>query len=166
MTLPAQMTPVFDSDAARFRRFVAPGPNGCLVWTGSKTRQGYGRFRLRDRILKAHRVAYSIAHGTCPDGLILLHRCDTPGCVNVEHLVPGTVAENNADRQAKGRSVLPRVRRGSEHPGARVVTFQGERAALADHAARHGLRPKTVYTRLARGWPMRRALLTPAKRAA
>jgi len=32
------------------------------------------------------------------------HECDNPPCFRYDHLVVGTVAENNADRSAKGRS--------------------------------------------------------------
>jgi len=34
-----------------------------------------------------------------------MHKCDNPPCINPEHLQLGTVAQNNADKLAKGRNV-------------------------------------------------------------
>lgn len=35
---------------------------------------------------------------------VVMHTCDNPRCVNVQHLVPGTQAQNLADMRNKGRS--------------------------------------------------------------
>lgn len=34
---------------------------------------------------------------------VILHSCDNPRCINIDHLSLGTVLDNVADRQAKGR---------------------------------------------------------------
>lgn len=52
-----------------------------------------------------HRVAWTVAYGSIPDGLCVLHHCDNPPCVRPDHLFLGTVIDNNADRDAKGRHV-------------------------------------------------------------
>jgi hypothetical protein len=51
----------------------------------------------------AHRVAWEKVHGPIPQGMQVLHRCDTPLCVNVEHLFLGTNADNQRDKASKGR---------------------------------------------------------------
>jgi len=52
----------------------------------------------------AHRFSYELHNGAIPDGLICCHRCDTPACVNPDHLYVGTDADNVADRERRGRS--------------------------------------------------------------
>jgi hypothetical protein len=107
----------------RFLSFVGPkDENGCILWTGHKNANGYGQISEKIgekpdewRFLLAHRVAYETAKGPIPEGLELLHSCDTPACINVEHLRPGTHAENMADSSLKGR-----MSRGSRNPRAKL----------------------------------------------
>lgn len=69
----------------------------------SRDRAGYGYFSIKAKTVKAHRIAWQVAKGEIPNGLCVLHRCDNPGCVNPGHLWLGTSADNNRDRNAKGR---------------------------------------------------------------
>lgn len=74
----------------------------CWLWTGTKrNRGGYGQAPGRKL---AHRASFEAFIGPIPDGLVVMHSCDTPACVNPDHLELGTAADNNRDRQAKGRS--------------------------------------------------------------
>ena len=124
------------TDEAIFAALTDPSANDdCLLWTGRKDEKGYGRIGYRGRASqRAHRVAWEMRHGDIPDGLCVLHRCDTPACVNVDHLFLGTQAENIADRQAKSRTVNP--------PSRRKLT-RGQVAAMRD-AYRSGLTQQQI----------------------
>ena len=117
------------------------GPNACWIWTdcmstGDSRGTGYGRFWLRGKTLRAHRVAWELYRGPIPDGLHVLHRCDNPSCVRPDHLWLGTTGDNNVDRDAKGRGncgrgdqhglhVHPeRIARGEQHGHARLTIQQ------------------------------------------
>lgn len=87
----------------RFETKVARG-DGCWLWQGARLPKGYGKFSVaRGRWELAHRVAWRLANGSIPHGMQVLHRCDNPRCVRVEHLFLGTAAANTADMMAKGR---------------------------------------------------------------
>lgn len=75
----------------------------CWEWQGTHNEQGYGCFDLNKKRRASHRVAYELTHGTIPDGLLVLHRCDNPPCCNPDHLFLGTHKDNADDCAAKGR---------------------------------------------------------------
>lgn len=112
----------------------------CWLWVGSTTSAGYGQFSLptglsgrdRTRFVYAHRFAYELVFG--PFEGYLLHKCDTPRCVNPWHLRPGTQKENMDDALAKGRL---RHMRGETHPSAKVsdVIVDAIRKRVADGEA-------------------------------
>lgn len=84
-----------DADIARFWTKVAAAPGGCIVWTKGLSSSGYGRFCLGKHYkYQAHRVAYELARGPIPAGLVLDHLCCVRRCVNHLHLEPVTHKEN------------------------------------------------------------------------
>ena len=77
---------------------------GCWLLSTNITPKGYGRFFLDGKPKYAHRLAYEAANGSIPNGMIVRHRCDTPACINPQHLLLGTPADNSADMVERGRS--------------------------------------------------------------
>lgn len=76
----------------------------CWLWSGTPNKvNGYGRVNVGRAIIGAHRLSYMLMHGDIPKGLIVRHTCDTPLCVNPEHLVTGTQKDNMQDCIERGR---------------------------------------------------------------
>lgn len=93
--------------AERFARRLEVTPSGCIEWTGSRNRAGYGSISVGGRTegrRSTHRLAWELTNGSIPDGMQILHHCDNPPCCNPAHLFLGTRSENMADMISKGRS--------------------------------------------------------------
>lgn len=94
--------------AASFWSNVAVAASGCWEWQGFRSPKGYGRVNApRGRKVFAHRVAWLLSRFVLPEGMLVLHRCDNPPCVNPDHLFMGTHADNSRDMVAKGRRFNP-----------------------------------------------------------
>lgn len=107
-------------ESERFMRTLnASKADGCWLWAGSIASGRYGSFFIGGRRVAAHRYVYEHFNGPIPDGLDVLHRCDTPRCVNPDHLWLGSHKENMEDRNEKHRQA-----RGTRHPRAKLTELQ------------------------------------------
>lgn len=86
--------------------------DGCWIWMGRRSPDGYGKYRPAGTTdeHRAHRYAYELWVGPIPEGLLVCHSCDVPLCVNPAHLWTGTPLDNAQDRTAKGRGRNGRVK--------------------------------------------------------
>jgi len=102
---------LFDREIEDFWDRVAVDPDGCWMWTGVSLPAGYGFFTRytrdgsawRKTTVYAHRFSYQLHHGEIPEGMLVMHTCDSPGCVNPGHLRLGTPQENVDDMADKRR---------------------------------------------------------------
>lgn len=130
------------------------GPDACWPWTDSTTQKGYGRIRRGgggSPRIGAHQAAFEIVNGPVPVGMIVCHRCDNPPCCNPAHLFLGTVAENNADKMAKGRhryGQWDRAHGNTKLTASDVRTIRQEyadgTATQVGLASRFGVHPETI----------------------
>ena len=92
---------------------------GCHLWTAATNKAGYGKFSTSNgKWNLAHRIAYERVNGKIPDGFLVCHKCDTPSCVNPEHLFIGTYNDNNKDRELKNRG---RQQSGEKHGRSKLT---------------------------------------------
>lgn len=88
------------------RNFATKHPigKGCWVWNAGNN-GSYGKYYSSSlcKNISAHRFSYLIHNGELENGKVIMHKCDTPLCVNPSHLVQGTYKENLDDCKLKGR---------------------------------------------------------------
>ena len=101
----------------------------CVLHVGATVGIGYGLKSYKGRLYRAHRLAYALHRGLDPQtmGGTILHTCDVPACINPDHLVMGTQAQNVADMVGKGRQ--------AKGPGHGKALFTAEQ--VADIRARY-----------------------------
>ncbi len=144
-----------------WERVHCAGPDECWEWTGYVIR--YGQISLGGRggkLIYAHRASWMIHHGSIPDGMNVLHRCDNGRCVNPNHLFLGTQADNLKDCASKGRASAPPVLPGKQHPrhrrkltDAQVLEIRGSNEQTQILAARYGMsRSGIKFIRAGRRW--------------
>jgi hypothetical protein len=81
-----------------------PDANGCIPWLGVTINGGYGVLSFKgNHRTTANRIAWVLKRGDIPPEILVLHKCDNPPCVNVEHLFLGTYLDNVQDMVSKDR---------------------------------------------------------------
>lgn len=112
-----------------FEEKYIPEPNsGCWLWTSYWDNKGYG---IMSYGRKAHRESFELYVGPIPDGYYVCHKCDTPCCVNPNHLFIGTTQENTKDRHSKGRSA-----RGERSGPAKLTEEQVREIRISKESSR------------------------------
>jgi hypothetical protein len=77
--------------------------NGCYLWEGSVSPNGYGVVNIGGRTQSAHRFSWEQEHEEIEEGLNILHSCDVKRCLNPEHMSLGSQQQNMDDKVARGR---------------------------------------------------------------
>ena len=107
------------AEVSSFWSKVARKDKGCWIWTAHIGTDGYGTISVGASPVKAHRLSWIIHFGAVEPGMCVCHTCDNKICVRPDHLFLGTIQDNTADRDAKGRQC-----RGERHPDAKLTEEQ------------------------------------------
>ena len=120
------------------RRAPARRTDECWPWAGAVNDKGYGQLYVGNRREYVHRIAYEVAHGPIPEGVVVAHECHNrdPKCVAV----------------ASARIEGVRIQRISEPCRTRPTLRPASRRALAplgktDATAAMSSRPRTPMSR-------------------
>jgi hypothetical protein len=127
-----EWTDILSRNEARILRRVSEccsrSPSGCLIWLGANT-FGYPVINIKTSLdwktVRVSRLLMALlgkldisddAQGVC-------HRCDTPSCLEIEHLFVGSQVDNMQDASQKGRIKTPSLY-GEDHPRSRLTNDQ------------------------------------------
>lgn len=93
--------------------------NQCEIWPGCKNKNGYGYAydEFTQKMVLAHRLMYQRHHQVnLTSDCVIMHSCDNPSCVKIEHLSAGTQKDNLKDMDNKGRRPM-----GEDHHSAKIT---------------------------------------------
>jgi hypothetical protein len=78
--------------------------SGCFrCISHASDRKGYVVTWKNRKFIYGSRYVYELKNGIMPKGMVIRHTCDTPWCVNPEHLLIGTFKDNTRDMIDRGR---------------------------------------------------------------
>lgn len=122
---------------------VRPVASGCWEWQHRKNGDGYAILEMDGKRQVVSRVVHRLCVGPLPDGVLALHRCDNPPCLNPAHLFAGDYAANNRDCVAKGRHSSLKLS-DAQVIDIRARASTGKRGVLKALAAEHGVSLATI----------------------
>lgn len=94
---------------------IPENSNNCWEWNGAKFQSGYGKFTIKHKQYRAHRVSYALFVDMISDNLLVCHSCDNKLCVNPNHLWLGTTQDNTRDKVKKNRQTHVGAPKGEKH---------------------------------------------------
>lgn len=130
-------------------------------WMIKKTKSKYSRFWIptnppthKGQNISGHVFSWILANKKdVPKGMVIMHKCDTPFCVNPNHLELGTPKENINDMVRKGRN--PKMKEHYKHiqlTREQVLQIRADLKVLTGReiARKYNILPSTV-TRIKKG---------------
>jgi len=122
--------------------------DGCIEWTKSRKKNGYGLIFIGGKKKFAHRHYYELKHGPIPPGMFVCHKCDNPACYNVDHLFLGTPQDNMDDMKKKGRAAWGERIARSTLKKSQVLEIRAlhETGTISNRAlaSRYGVHPSNI----------------------
>lgn len=123
---------------------------GCINWQGSKFGNGYGRKWIDGKTVLVHRlVLESKIIGFLESGYFACHTCDNQSCINPEHLIAGSAAENTGqmmgrERKTPRRKSIPGIGKLSIEQLREIQTKYLSGTAKKQLAREYGVHNETI----------------------
>jgi len=130
----------------RFDGLLVKQDNGCIEWNYSVDNNGYGRVYYKGKVIRGHRFAWQKEHGDIPNAMCILHKCDNPRCVNIDHLFMGTMKDNTQDMLSKHREyrVYGEATTSAKLKNNDIFYIRGSDKTSKDLAKELGVTPNTI----------------------
>src|SRR5262245_37592941 len=76
-----------DPESRFHKMYQVDRVTGCWIWTASlNVVSGYPQFRVGKKVVRPYRWYWELLNGQIPQGFECDHICDTPACVNPDHI--------------------------------------------------------------------------------
>lgn len=116
----------------------------------SRTEKGYVRVMVGGRWVRLHRFIFALVNGRLRPDELVRHSCDVRDCCNPAHLLKGTIADNNADREARGRGAKGERIGTAKLTNAKAIEIvQDMTLTPVEKAVKNGVSKRAVYDVLA-----------------
>lgn len=131
----------------RFENLVQMEPmSGCWLWVGTTWPNGYGSFTIiRGKQENTHRTSWKLYRDLIPEKMLVLHKCDTPSCVNPDHLFLGINKDNTQDMIKKGRSAKGEKNGRAKLSPEQVLKIREDDRLGTVIAPEYGVTPTMIY---------------------
>lgn len=86
--------------STRLQRKSFTNDKGCIIWTGTILKTGYGTTSASNKTIYVHRLAFILKHGYIPNILDHGNHCSNRRCINPNHLTD-TDSQGNSDTRIK-----------------------------------------------------------------
>lgn len=135
-------------DWKRYKRIEYKREGSCLITTNCVLdKDGYPKVTRFGSNYRLGRWLWEEKKGKIPGGMLLLHKCDNPRCVELEHLHVGTAQDNSNDAVKRGRVVRGEEQHLSklDDKSVRIVRSMLNKKTDAEIAKRFGVNPGTIW---------------------
>ena len=135
--------------------------DGCLLWVGWTTRDGYPRLNWKKKTYRANRLVYRLTHENMVASWLVRTTCGNPTCVNPEHLVQ--ISRGNLNKKMGKEGSFPRglqrsiiAAKAAKNPrlgmdkAKEVARMRAEGMYYKDIGAVYGVRPEAVFAAVKR----------------
>lgn len=125
---------------------IPPNAEDCWTWRSWAPHSKHQLSTYKGETMLAHRRSYRMFNGPLSQGLVIMHHCDNPSCVNPKHLSQATQDANMKDCKDKGRFAS---QAGSKNKAAKlneqqVIEIYNSPSSIDDLAAKYNVATTTI----------------------